>query len=247
VKREGEPWPDWRDPAQYRGLADADPSLIAWEWLRRDPAYRIAAAGQLECSKHFGLVRFERPDLGVPIARPLWRSGLLPYVLHVSALAEGDERFDLDEMRDVVSLVADEAGDRLLLSNGYRALRLDAPPGTFGTRKVHLRYHLDGLERAGRPLLTLRRFLALCRTGTFSSSLHPRGAIARRSISLLRAWDAILAGADQRDIAKVLISSSAAEARWRSREPSSRSRAQRLVRSARKMAGGGYRSLLQHP
>jgi hypothetical protein len=63
---------------------------------------------------------------------------------------------------------------------------------------------------------------------------------------MLRAWDALIAGASQREIACMVFSRSAAGARWRIREPSIRSRTQRLVRSARDFAQGGYRELL-HP
>ncbi|WP_442947384.1 transcriptional regulator domain-containing protein [Novosphingobium sp.] len=30
---------DWRDPERYRALAGMDRAGLAWEWLRRDPAY----------------------------------------------------------------------------------------------------------------------------------------------------------------------------------------------------------------
>jgi hypothetical protein len=61
---------------------------------------------------------------------------------------------------------------------------------------------------------------------------------------MLRAWDALRSGAAQREIAEVLLSRSAGEPRWRVREPSVRLQAQRLVRSARAMAAGGYCALL---
>jgi hypothetical protein len=62
---------------------------------------------------------------------------------------------------------------------------------------------------------------------------------------MLRAHDAVQAGADQRQLAEVLLGREAGEPRWRSRAPSLRSRAQRLTRAARQMAGGAYRELLQ--
>jgi hypothetical protein len=62
---------------------------------------------------------------------------------------------------------------------------------------------------------------------------------------MLRAHDALVAGATQRDIAHVLFSRSAAEPRWRSRESSVRAQAQRLVRSARQLSRGAYRLLLR--
>jgi hypothetical protein len=61
---------------------------------------------------------------------------------------------------------------------------------------------------------------------------------------LLRTWDGLAAGADQRQLAEVLLSRSAGGPRWRAREPSVRSQVQRLVRSARAFAAGGYRVLL---
>ena len=63
---------------------------------------------------------------------------------------------------------------------------------------------------------------------------------------LLRAHDALAAGADQRDIAEALLSREAAQPKWRVGAPSLRSRAQRLVRGARLMAAGGYRELLKN-
>jgi hypothetical protein len=62
---------------------------------------------------------------------------------------------------------------------------------------------------------------------------------------MLRAFDALDSGADQREIARVLLSPSVGEQAWRSREPSIRSQVQRLVRTSRRMAGGGYWRLLR--
>jgi hypothetical protein len=135
----------------------------------------------------------------------------------------------------------------LLLSDGFRAIRLDGPAATFTGGPDALRYMLDGLASAEAPLLTLRRFLALCRTGRFARSLHQQETRARRWVEILRTSDALASGADQRVIALELLSSSVAEPGWRSRESSVRSRAQRLVRAARQMAEGHYRLLLKLP
>jgi hypothetical protein len=134
--------------------------------------------------------------------------------------------------------------EHLLLSDGIRTLRLDGQPGTSADGPVCLRYMLQGVARAERPLLTLRRLLALCRGGSFPRSLWRREPRARRWILMLRAWDTLTAGADQREIAQELLSPTAGVPRWRSRESSVRSQAQRLVRSARGFAAGGYRALL---
>ena len=247
---------DWRDAAAYAPLLEADRSLFAWEWLRRDSDYRAAAGrcgalgGSASCEDHaaaaFGVVAFECPNRAVPNARPLWRSDVHPHVLIVERLKAGNsgDEFDFHWVADLATIVAGHGGDHLLLSDGLRTVRLDGPCGSFSRGPACLRYQLEGLASAEPPLLALRRFLALCRMGHFARSLHAPEARARRWILMLRARDALAAGAGQREIAKVLLSSSAAQPRWRSSEPSLRSQAQRLVRSARVMAGGGYLALL---
>lgn len=246
---------DWRDAAAYAPLLDADRSLFAWEWLRRDPSYRAAAAAaalsperkdQSPRPDDFGLVAFEPPQLAVPNARPMWRADVHPYVLAADACSSTarSDTFDLETLRKLATIIEDEDGEHLLLSDGLRTVRLDVRGGSFVGGPVCLCYRLCGLVSAEPSLLTLRRLLALCRSGRFARSLHPREARARRWALMLRAADALAGGTDQREIARVLLSRSVAEPAWRSREPSVRSQVQRLVRCTRQMAGGGYRRLL---
>lgn len=246
-------WPDWRDAAAYAPLLEADRSLFAWEWLRRDPAYRNAAgrasskAGRAPGAAGFGLVDFEEPQLAVPHARPLWRSTVHPFVLTVEpgrADAAAD-MLELDRLGAITRVIATDDSDHLLLSDGLRSIRLDGPKRIFSDGPVSLRYVIGGVASAGPPLLTLRRLLDLCRTGHFSRSLHRREGRSGRWIMILRAQDALVAGASQRQVAEELFSRSAGAPRWRIRDPSVRSQAQRLVRLARRFAAGGYRSLLR--
>ena len=258
MQSESESGPDWRDSAAYVPLLDAERSLFAWEWLRRDPAYRSAAERAVSgesritratvCAADFGLVAFEPPGAAVPQARPMWTAEVLPGVLRAEAArpaAGPADTVDLQSLKGFGRLIAGCAVDHLLLSDGLRTIRIDGPKDTFTGGPASLRYAIEGLAAAEAPLLTLRRFLALCRTGGFARSLHPREARARRWILLLRARDALAAGADQRQIAALLFSRSAGDPCWRTREPSVRSQVQRLVRSARLLAAsGGYRTLL---
>lgn len=251
---------DWKDAAAYAPLLDADRSIFAWEWLRRDPGYRSAAARELQPARETGLLEnslpgperwglhaFEAPHQAAPDARPLWRAEPHPYVLGVAAepAEPGPETFDLARIGEERSVVASGGREHVLISDGLRTIRLDIVEGSVRGGPARLRYRLTGLAGAEKPLLSLRRLLAFWRTGRFSRSLHPREARARRWILMLRAHDAITAGADQREIASRLLSAAASEPRWRSGAPSVRSQAQRLVRSAREMARGGYRELLR--
>ena len=251
--------PDWRDAEAYAPLLDVGRPGFAWEWLRRDRGYCTAAAGAGrshglapafieadERAARWGLHAFERPDRDALAARPVWRRELFPSVLEAEAVDQGpdEDRLEIGRLRRFVTSVRDLGGrEHLLLSDGRRAIRLDILSGSLSERPV-LRYRLAGLSGVQPPLLALRQLLALWSTGRFSRALHPREQRAARWILLLRASDGLAAGASQRDIAAALLGREAADRRWRVEASSLRSRAQRLVRDARRMAGGGYLSLL---
>lgn len=246
---------DWRDAAAYAPLLGADRSIFAWEWLRRDPGYRAAAlaehpsaAGSSPAPERWGLDAFENPRLAAPDARPIWSAGVHGPVLPALGAGPGpaSDAFDLARFAAMATILKVPQGrEHLLISDGLRTIRLDILAGTVTGGPVQLGYLLTGFEAAERPLMTLRRLLALQRTGRFSCLLHRPESRARRWILMLRTHDALAAGADQREIATALLNRAAAERRWRSDAPSLRSQVQRLVRAARQMASGGYRKLLR--
>jgi len=248
---------DWQDAQAYAPLLEADRSIFAWEWLRRDPLYRAAAWTAVEGPRaedetprpeRWGLHEFERPDRAAPDARPVWCVDIHPYVLGaVAAGAKGpDDAFDLERFGLTTRIATGAVGrEHLLISDGLRAIRIDVLAGTLSEGPVELRYLLAGLVSAERPVLTLRRLLALRRTGNFSRALHRPETRARRWLITLRTAAALAAGADQRGIAEVLLSRTAGEPRWRANASSVRSQVQRLVAGARQMTKGGYRRLLQ--
>jgi hypothetical protein len=236
--------PDWRDAQAYAPLLDIDRSGFAWEWLRRDPCY-VAARG--EDAAQWGLHAFEAPEHDVFVARPVWRREAYPYVLVAAAAEEGEDedRLDLERVARLVTLIRSAGGtEHLLLSDGRHGIRIDIASGSVGAGSVRLSYRLAGLAGAQAPLLVLRQLLALCRTGEFSLGLHAGERRASRWILVLRARDALAAGAGQREIASQLLGMGAACPRWRVEAPSLRSRVQRLVRQARRTAAGGYRDFL---
>lgn len=189
---------------------------------------------------------FEPSERAAPEARPVWCAGVHPHVLAVHAVPSvGEDSFDLERFHSICTLItAADGREHVLVSDGLRAIRIDVETGSLKAGPVRLEYLLAGFASAEKPLLTLRRLLAIRRTGRFSAALHPGDVRARRFVLLLRAHDALACGATQRDIAAELLSGEAEENRWRVRAPTLRSRVQRLVRSARSMAAGGHVSLL---
>lgn len=248
--------PDWRDAAAYEPLLHVDRSLLAWEWLRRNRRYRAAAAravlpadpaGEGDPPGRWGLHAFEPPGMAAPGARPIWRAEVHPFVLGVEAApSTGGDAFQLARLGAISTLLASADGrEQLLISDGRRAIRIDVLAGSIARGPVEFGYRLAGLSSVERPLLTLRRLLALWKTGRFCRSVHPGEVRAKRWLLMLRAHDAIAAGANQRAIAAELLGSSAAGERWRVESPSVRSRVQRLVHGAERMAEGAFWDLLR--
>jgi hypothetical protein len=142
----------------------------------------------------------------------------------------------------MATLVRDRDAEHLLLSDGPASLRLDIAAGSLLDGPVRLAYHLAGFAALDGPLVTLHALVRLRRSGRLP---RPRARSRnRRLVLLLRAFDALEAGASQREIAAVLLSAEAVQMRWRTEAPSLRLQAQRLARGARTMARGGYRLLL---
>jgi hypothetical protein len=249
------PVENWRDADAYVPLLAADRSFIAWEWLRRDPAYRLAVACGTEAgagaagSERWALHRFEDPALTVPDARPFWRASRHPSVL--SAVARvgraAAEMIDLPSFGCMATRIPGEKGrgEHWLVTDGLRAIRLDLLKGSAAAGPVELQFLLTGRTSVTAPLLALRRLLALAQHGAFSRGLHPPEASARRWVMMLRAYDALAGGANQREIAAELLSDAAGGERWRVNASSVRSQVQRLVRAARQFGDGGYRTLLR--
>jgi hypothetical protein len=245
--------PDWRDAAAYAPLQAADRGVLAWEWLRRVDGYRAAAHAAARhdprAAGDWGLVRFESPDVAAPKARPLWTAAAYDAVLLAAVIAGAQRQrgADLARLGAMVTVVRMPACEHLLLSDGWRAIRLDLEPGAPRAGPAQLVFRLEGPPRLAAPLRALRQLEALLRRRRFVRALHPSEPRARREVLLLRTADALADGATQRAIAAALLHPAAARPGWRDERPELRLQAQRLVRDARERLQGGYRDLLRRP
>jgi hypothetical protein len=191
----------------------------------------------------------EDPSLVAPDARPIWQAALDPGVLSVTALpirADTPDLFDPCRLEPWLTLVPGEGGrEHALLSDGYRHIRIDVEQGSLAAgRPVLLHHRLTGIASAEAKLLPLRRLIMLCRTGRFAASLFPDDRRIEKWLTVLRVHDALNAGASQRDIAVGLYGPERISGDWRAGSDSLRSRVRRLAGQARRMAAGGYRTLL---
>lgn len=186
----------------------------------------------------------EDPRRPAPEARIVWDASLDPGTLRARACptaAQDPDALDLDRLQPWLTLVADENGEHIALSDGWRRVRIDIEDGSLAVgTPIVLHYAIQGIESAAPKLLPLARLVDIVRNGRFSRSLFPSDTRIDRHILALRVHDALVAGASQREIADVLYGEASPEL-----ADSLRSRVRRLVREARRMASGGYRSLLK--
>lgn len=242
--------PNWRDDAAYR-LGELDRPGFAWEWLRRDFAYRAAAAeGEgrgapppMAGPARWGLVAFVPPERTVPWARPIWSATTDRSVLLADATPchAGDaDGFSLERHASLATRIVGDGIEHLLLSDGWRHIRLDIVSGTLGAGTVLLSWRLSGIATARSQTLALRRFLSAVSAGRFPRALWPTDVRTSRWALALRVHDALAAGASQRDIAVLLAAGGVSRPRWRAEDPSLRLRAQRIVALARSLQGRGF-------
>jgi hypothetical protein len=250
---------DWRDRGAYASLAALDRSGFAWEWLRRQPDFRDAALRAIarrgagfpgeedEGALRWHLHAFEDPMLAAPAARPVWTAARSAWVVDAYAERAGtpEDCLDLGSLAQFATLISGTERQRLLLSDGYRSIRLDVEGASLAAGPVGVEFRLRGVRRLDRALMVLRRLRSVTERRRFLLSLYPPVQRANRLIALLRTHDAREAGASQADIAEVLLCSRFQRSRWRTNWPTVRSQVQRLVRSARRMADGAFWKLLE--
>jgi hypothetical protein len=153
--------------------------------------------------------------------------------------------FNFEARKPSALLVKGTTSEHLLLSDGLRSIRLDVLAGTVRNGPVCLHYQLRGFTDLEAKLRVLRQLAAYRKSGCFAAQLHKQETRAARLVLLLRASDALRAGATQREIAAELVDADAQAVRWRVDLPSARSRVQRLARAARSWRDRGHVELLR--
>lgn len=229
---------DWRDQASYASLLACDRRAFAWEWLRRNCAYRSAVESGTSDPNAFGLVAFADPDLSIVDARPIWAPNIDPQVLQSYVhgyVAKAADQFDIRALADFVSVeVVDDSTEHWLLSNGKWCIRIDLHDGTLLGGPLLLDHRMRGMASAEPKLVALRRLIALSHHGELPVGLHPKEVRAPRWVLELRTADGLAAGATQHDMARLFFGQSVAPHRWRVESASYRLRVQRLTRAARR-------------
>jgi hypothetical protein len=254
---------DWRE-AEYDYLRGIDGPGLAWEWLRRNRLYREEVAQCVaertmparrnnaappNIQTRWGCVSLQAPEVSAAEATPLWSRTVDSSVLIVRATpARSDDPIAFVPRRwtHLFAVAIEPDGtEHLAICDGYRRIRLDVAQGTVLEGPVLLRYEVQGVAGIDGKVLTLRRLMALCRTGRFARSLHRSFPSAPRLVRALRAHDAIEFGASIRDVGIMLFGDYRVAAEWNAPGEALKSQCRRLIATSRRMIGGGYLNLLR--
>ena len=244
----GGPGADWRSPEPYGELLLADRRAFAWEWLRRNATYRrhwmTRGEAAAEGPELFGLLGWVDPALSARVARPIWSIDRDPHVLRARpafCAAPAEDLFDVRSVAPFVSVEIDaKRREHWLMSDGRWAIRLDLFDGTLLGDPVLVEHRISGLQSAKPKQVALRQFIVLAQNGGLPRSMMPKENKAAQWILELRVGDAVMAGANQQEIARRLFGGAISPKRWRTENPSYRSRVQRLVKRANSLLGDPF-------
>lgn len=248
----------WPAATSYCYLEHAGPAGLAWEWLRRDPAYQAVAGTSAitlghvtllepapdDCTGRWGCLAMPDAGLGWTEAPVLWSAAVDASVLQVVALPVMDrqtEPFDLVRSAVGATVVRGENREPVLLGSGAGTIRLDVAGGSLLEGPVSLMHDLAGVLDLEPALVALRRFLEFRRTGHLTV-VPPASLRLQRQVLALRVHDALVAGASIRDVGVMLFGLERVRDEWAGEALKSQCR--RLIAMARDMAAGGYRELL---
>lgn len=223
----------------------------AWEFLRRNPEYRLQYAQQADatCLERWGLRYFEDPFLDSRKANVFWRYESCSAVLPVTAtpLAEDAKPFDIGRLQCSICIVTPNQGEvaDVLFRQDGRILQL-AVSGSRTLEGVALSASVVPMpsHSAGR-VLALRRFVSLVKSSALLPNLYPPERRAARLTRVLYALDFWREKRSYRDIGVHLFSEARVEREWNDPGDHLRDQVRRAVYYGRTLMTGGYRQFLR--
>ena len=244
----------WACSAAYAYVLHLPPASRAWEYLRRNPRYvhdwmhcrRIASQ---RVATRWGLACLVDPRLDAREVSPVWVTGdVAPVTLvrdeMVRAQTDLDVvgRFSLWRLAGRKSLVEEGGGIRLIVKSSAKAMQLRL--GGHLSDGDRFAYQIPAIadERSARTALTEFHRLMTAGRGRAPPVERP-GRADLFHVRALQALDGLAAGVSQREVAVALFGGAAIARGW---QPDGALRAQvrYVIRRARALMAGDYRSLI---
>lgn len=244
----------WAVSAAYLYTLDLDGPALAWEYLRRNPAYQSDWSAQRSLDQ-WGIHRGEDPARDAREAQPLWITAP-DALLHVRGStvrrSAASPRFDLWRVPGRKRLVLGDAGLTLLAEVSSHRLKVSLA-GDLGDGDPYavtvplgpsLRGQLDAFNVQAMALQGEKPSATPARASSRAALLHLRA---------LQALDGLQAGASHRKIAQALFCAQTVAKRWQA-DGELRAQVRHLLQRAETYMQDGYRALagaegtaVQHP
>ena len=263
--------PDWRNRSHYDYTASLSRQGWAWEFLRRNPAFRkarkrlkpslmtidspgpsfkaVSLFKALHSLEDWGVFYCDNLDKTAQDATVFWRPQDCPFVVSVEA-QEVPSRisgswFSLQGLRCRTTIVRGPDGkEHALLFDRGRSVQLLWRGASITKDRLLVTAEIDiTTEQADPQLKTARRFRSLVRFGELRAGLFPPTERANRLRLVLQALDGSLAGARYRDIAAHVFGVGAED--WADPRRHAKDRTRHAVRRGRAIMEGRYRDLLR--
>jgi hypothetical protein len=241
----------WYPTAAYLYVLHLDGPALAWEYLRRNPAYRRdwlrGEADLLQVARRWGLRLLEDPDCDARDAQPDWLSDP-DSLVHLSGNRTTDTEarpFHVWEVPGYRYLAHD--GERLVLTSQLprHILRLAIPVTLEDGQPFAYAVHAGAdLQRRWRSAAGELRWLDPSDANHIAVSAVRPGRTALLHLRTLQALDGVLAGASHRELGAVFFGAATIAKHWYDGSDL-RAQVRRFVRRGRVLMLGGYRRLLQ--
>ncbi len=242
--------PDWRNAKAYEGVASLMPREIAWEFLRRNPAYRadfkksrhMSGDAAEKISQRWGLRFIVDPKVPANDAGVFWRHDECTSVLVLSSARPTPKTraFSLSDLPGFFKWRHAQEGAHILISqHGYK-FQLFALGEVDPQESLQVNIPIDASARV-RCAVTGRfsRFV----NGEPAVQIRRRNGVYERLRDSIRILDARLAGVSYHEIAEVFLGSHRLEGEaWKT--SSSRAATIRLSKLGHRLMSGGYEKLL---
>lgn len=242
--------PAWQRRETFEYVESLAGPLLAWEYLRRNPAYRASWSkhdpAAAETGSHdWGLLQLIDPDLDARAANPIWQPDppTTLRVIRATGAVDGLKFYDLDIDWNATGAIHDGDGTYLTAFVGADAWQVHVAD--------HLRPQDDIAIVIGADAHARRRMAAADQfirglqgksTGSSKRSPAPNRA-GRFHASVLQALDGVAGGASHREIAVAMHGAKSVSRRWTS-DGELRASIRYFLKRGATLVSGGYRNLI---
>jgi len=239
----------WQNREAFRYTEQLDGPLLAWEYLRRNRAYRNAwneqNPAELETAgRDWGLLRLIDPTVDARISNPIWQPDP-PSTLRIvraSAAKEGLKLYDL-QMERTPYMVRDDQGTYGTASMKSNSWRVHVADGLSESDWIAIAIPVD--EFARRRVAAADRFIVdlKAKSAETRKRLSTSTRADRFHCSVLQAIDGAAAGATHRQIAVAIYGQRRVSASW-TPDGDLRARIRYFLKRGATLVNGGYRALI---